>query len=357
MNMETSNQSRVIRIATACVVGEPEKVRNLASSGEPAAFDRANLTVPSTQSDAFCRRRAAFLEIIANEIARRRWTSDILLLPGGFFSADRYVGDLTDPARIQELSGTIYFQACQSAAKTIEGIVVAGVDGPIHADPLDRGDQLLIAVDGNGMSGLARKTFPEESEAKTSSRGLPPLLVYEPDFGSAARLVNLRHGTALLCVCYDVFGTKDSMQHDRHANFVTRISVRGAVHTRRTELFRAALHRAMNTWRTIVGRCDLVLVGIHGFSPEHSGIGEWIENGFRQPSATYPGRPIIGAAHFTSPSPGLPQARSNKPFAALRGADLQARDHFYIAGSGEVRSEFSVRADALVRLYEVPIGD
>jgi hypothetical protein len=214
---------------------------------------------------------------------------------------------------------------------------------------------LLIAVDGNGINGLARKIFPEESEARLSVNGIPPLLVYEQDFDSAARLVNLRHGTALLCVCYDVFGTKDVAEYDRHANFITRISVRGTIHTRRTESFREELRRAISSWRTVVGRCDLVLVGIHGFSHQHSGIGEWIENGFRQPSATYPGQPIVGAAHFTSPLPGLPQTRSSAPLAALGGTDLQASDHFYLAGSGEVTPGFSRRADALIRLYEVPL--
>jgi hypothetical protein len=245
------------------------------------------------------------MRIVEAIVDRREWPEvDAVLFPGGFFRLRNAMGALGEDDRCSALLATKVAGLCLDASRVLDArhprvMLVIGID----TNPASRkvgGDQSVAAWQAGALVGLARKTFP--SDGDTNGK-LPPYPVFDLDFESSSRFVNLRGGhRALLLGCYDAFGTR-SVVHSRFADLVAMRLAQdrhGGLHEPSLTL----RHEYLIRWRALIRAHppDLAFCAIHGF--KRPGMdGYWQRHGIAGASAALDGIPVIGASHFNKVLP------------------------------------------------------
>lgn len=260
----------------------------------------------SARPPPIARRRATVLaRIIEAVVGRADWpTIDAVLLPGGFLRLRKPIGALGEDDRRCAMLATKAARLCVEASLALDQrhpgtVLVVGID----IDPSSRkigGDQLVTAWRAGDLVGFARKTFPSHGDTHGKQ---PPYPIFDLDFMSSSRFVNVRSGhRALLLGCYDAFGTR-SVVHSRFADLIAMRLARdryGGFH----EPSFALRHEFVIRWRALIRAHppDLALCAIHGF--KRPGMdGYWQRHGIAGASAALGGIPVIGATHFNKALP------------------------------------------------------
>jgi hypothetical protein len=129
--------------------------------------------------------------------------SVVLVLPGGYFRLDRFVGDLNVDDRRKAIEGADFASACMAGAKKLASkvpgaVVVVGVDSVDRvAAKGECADQMAVAWGADGVIGVGRKVFP------TAGKEAAGMVINAADFGDSSRVVNLPDGRrGVLCSCY-----------------------------------------------------------------------------------------------------------------------------------------------------------
>ena len=265
--------------------------------------------------------RAALLGRIADELVATARPGDcaVLVLPGGYFRLDRFVGDLDADQRRIAIEAADFAPACRSAAAalaaTVPGaVLVVGVDS-VHGDG-EWADQMAVAWGSDGVVGVGRKIFPVAGDESAG------LVVNAADFGDRGRVVRLPGGrSGVLCSCYDGFGVSDPR---RRAYPIERLRVAGRVLRYTDPGFDAAWESAVSSWSALTTGVDAALVAIHGFGGRGN-TSMWQRHGIATASAALAGGLAIAGAHFEK----LPRSMGVQALAssAVPSSHLDAGHH------------------------------
>lgn len=257
------------RIVTVCVKGTPAK----------AARGTARTTL---------------LERVIQKIRDSGWNKlDAVVLPGGFFYSSEIGRATYYRARRSSIEATAFSERCRRLCVALSpespGIaIIAGVDGP-------EGAQFSVAWRRTGVVGVARKVFPTDDEAKGG------LAADFEDFGCSHRYIALSSGrTAVLCVCYDMFGLTENPVHPgRRTTILRTIESHGSVLRKGDAAFDELRHRCIQQWDLLLRsrRPSVAIAAIHAF--DRPGLdGFWQRHGIATASAVLNGGLALGAAHF-----------------------------------------------------------
>lgn len=275
-----------VRIVTVCVRGEC--LHSVAGNQE-----REDLLMTATRA-----------------IERRGWANlDAVLLPGGFFFLDRFIGQLSFRERAIALGEAPFERTCRSVCNTLSAaspgmLLVTGVDTeePAGTSPTWLGDQLCVGYSGAGVVGIGRKVFPTNGESTE-------YICYQADYDTRSRVVPLPSGRrAILCACYDMFGCAETPEAPTSRTSNIRYVSTGGPPLQAT---RADRHRFVERFGQLLSdqNVDVGLAAIHEFSEqgtEGGGIVNWQRHGIASCSAALGGL-AAAAAHFTV---GLPEPMS-----------------------------------------------
>lgn len=236
--------------------------------------------------------RLAVLREVAEQLAQHpEWHPiDAVVFPGGFLSdipapeAAAFVGKL---------------------AKLSPGLqLVVGIDKD--------GEQLAVAFDHDGISGMARKIFPVGEDV--DGKSFAPITLHEQDYSDTNRFITLANGNkALLCVCYDMFGLGDTVRGK-----MDKLNKAVLTEDRDGHIFagkdgRATLRRAFNAHRRMIAqeKPDVALATIHRFAEPGREI-FWQRHGIATASAALKGGFAAAAAHVGH----LPAKTNTMPLTA-----------------------------------------
>jgi hypothetical protein len=282
--------------------------------------------------------RLQWASILMSHINARWEAIDAVLLPGGFLYLDDYIGHLPDNERIERLNAAFGGIATATGRLTHSpgALVVAGVDGQEVIEDEDGdiwGDQLCVAWNGGGVTGIGRKIFPTRGEEAVG------LVVYEEDFSTPNRLVTLPSGVnAVLCACYDGYAVGRRQNHDAAwQNSIRYISNTGNPANEYHEANAEEVTAGCDSFDHLLHGCQVALISIHGFQGNNP-VGRWQHYGLRPASSALEGF-AYAAAHFIN---RLPSTADVCILTAANGHDLEPADWF------EISSDHGL---ALVRLF------
>lgn len=234
--------------------------------------------------------------------------SAVLVLPGGYFRLDRFVGDLNVTDRHKAIEEADFASACLAGAARLASrvpgaVLVVGVDSVTGKG--EWADQMAVAWGATGLLGVGRKVFP------TAGQEAAGMVINAADFGDPARVVNLPDGRrGVLCSCYDGFGVSDPR---RRAYPIERLRVGGRVLSYTDKGFDAAWEGAVSAWSALTQGLDAALIAIHGFGGRGN-TSMWQRHGIATASAALGGGLAIAGAHFEK----LPRREGVQTLSALR---------------------------------------
>jgi hypothetical protein len=303
------------------------------------------------------RRRLPWLFNIVKEIDNCWGKLDAVIFPGGFLRFNENVGclDYADRARKLAVFNPQLVAAVKSLKQSPGVLVAAGVDGPRQANG-DWGDQLCVAWNQNGIVGVGRKIFPVAGGEADS------LVCYASDYATPRRVVELACGRrAVLCACYDMFGTAERNGRNGTQGRAIRRIQNGSVQHRRDRLarpnqltqrgkFRLIRDDCLNRWDDLLtkSRVTVGLAAIHGFGGHSTAY--WQKHGIASSSAALGRGFSVGAAHF---SDALPQNSSSSTLSArnVPSTHLRQGRNRQPHSWNPVASFTTLDGLALVRLY------
>ncbi len=324
------------------------RVVSVCVTGRPAAQERSN--------DA----RFELMALIARAISARRWSGlDAVLFPAGYFRSDLWFGPLSGLDRALAFDAEPFGDHSRAMARKLgrrsPGChVVVGLDTRRSRHRFS-GDQLVVAFDGLGVSGAARKVFPVDGDTNCWERA--PYLLFENDPDDPWRVLRLPSGgSALLSVCYDAFALAELRIGPTPKRRALRYFSDETDDWRWCERVVADAYLQRLDDFIEDRRPKINLVAIHGFE-RPGGELRWQRHGIATASAALNGAMTVGAAHYKH---ALPYRVENQPLAAARvderqlwmaahrpAATFPAVDGFYVKLSRP-------RLDALVRLFVEP---
>jgi hypothetical protein len=268
------------------------------------------MTGTTSKNKAQNKKRIGLLENIVETLcdAERPGDTSVVVLPGGFFRLDSFVGDLAPDERRARLDAADFASACRNAATALGSIVpgavlVVGVDSvPGHGE---WDDQMAVAWGPTGVLGVGRKVFPTKGDEAAG------MIINAADFGDAHRVVQLTRGRrGVLCSCYDGFGVSDPRVRARP---IERLRVGGRVLRRGDKGFDVAWESAVSAWTAMTSGLDASLIAIHGFGGSGNSS-MWQRHGISTASAALGGGLALAGAHFER----LPRSEGVQTLSALR---------------------------------------
>jgi hypothetical protein len=233
--------------------------------------------------------------------------SAVLVLPGGYFRLDRFVGDLNVTGRCKAIEEADFASACLAGAAKLAStapgaVLVVGVDSV--AGKGEWADQMAVAWGAGGLIGVGRKVFPTAGDEAAG------MIINAADFGDPGRVVSLPAGRqGILCSCYDGFGVSDPR---RRAYPIERLRVGGRVLRYTDKGFDAAWESAVSDWSALTHGLDAALIAIHGFGGRGN-TSMWQRHGVATASAALGGGLAIAGAHFEK----LPRREGVQTLASL----------------------------------------
>jgi hypothetical protein len=335
--IETGETDAKTRIVSVCVLGQQ------------AASIRENS------------QRERFLQQAIDVICHHDWCSiDAVLLPGGFFCLDKYVGPLPFADRVAVLERATFHVACVDGCRRLGvnspgALIVVGIDtteGPTEW-PWAWGDQLCVAwSEQRGIVGIGRKVFPVKppKDQKYDEKRDESLhyVCYATDYGDEKRVVALPSGrTAILCACYDMFGCAEKVDSPT-TRTASIVNLHDGNRLRRAnkELSDKPPRQDFNDLRKscvdefqkllVTENVSVGLACIHKFDRPNS-EGYWQRHGIQACSAVLQNGLAVGAAHFDKSLPdvdkstlaavGIPATYlSKKPFSSRKIDMLKPTD-------------------------------
>ena len=340
MMSKTAQAGAKTRIVSACVLGQ--SLENIHSNAE----------------------RQKLLQKTIHEIGNRGWSDiDALILPGGFFCLDKYLGSLPYAERVTALENASFHNVCTNSCQYLSHsspgvIIIIGVDGTTGPEDSNYfwSDQLCVAWNKKGIAGIGRKVFPTSDDESSH------YICYSQDYERDNRIIPLPHGAnAILCACYDVFGCAETAERptSRTSNICNITTGTGAynINNQRTRHERSVFkelrqtcindfHNLLVTHKVAVG-----LGAIHNFrKPGRDNY--WQRHGIQACSAALGSGLAVGAAHFLEGLPSISKSTlaatgiletylSDKPFYKRKKNGFSPKDGFYAANE-----------TVLVRLFE-----
>jgi len=323
---ETARTDATTRIVSVCVHGKP--LNNI----------HANAA------------REGLLQKAIHEISNRGWSGiDAVVLPGGFFCLDKYLGPLSYTERVAVLENTSFHEVCTSGCQHLSqsspGVTIAvGIDtteGPKNF-PGFWPDQLCVAWNKEGIVGIGRKVFPvsppkNEYYREEDDESLH-YICYVEDYKDRNRIVSLGNGAnAVLCACYDMFGCaenpKISAETARTRN-IRHIHDRTGLHSAniprrpgsKIDSFKSLRTGCISSFQTLL-KANNVVVALGAIHQDPSAR-YWQIHGIQACSAGLNGGLAIGAAHFSRSLPqknkynlsanGIPQTYLTAPYKNRR---------------------------------------
>ncbi len=243
--------------------------------------------------------RARLLGWVTSFLAVADWGRiDAVLLPAGFFTVELALGPMHAADRHAAIDGSEIAFVCRSAAAKlatcIGGKLIVGVDTRPYAKRF-KGDQLMVAWEGDAIVGSARKFFPSPLELGRRGRAYP---LFERDFGDAERFLTLGSGhAAVMCVCYDAFAFSERELGPTWKTANLRLSEAGR--SPRDEASTPSPQELFDRFgQAVTARTPTVaLVAIHGFEQPGRET-RWQRHGIATASAGLGGALVVGAAHF-----------------------------------------------------------
>jgi hypothetical protein len=171
-------------------------------------------------------------------------------------------------------------------------------------------DQLCLGCTADRLVAVARKIFPTRRDI---ADGMVPAVI---DYGSRERIVTLQRGcSALLCVCYDLFGVGESSERPgARTKLITRLIDGKRVIGHHEQGFERMRRSAIGEWQRLLHtyQPDIAVALVHRFKrPGREGY--WQRHAIAGASAALGGAFAVAAAHFTQRLPGPTEA----PLAAL----------------------------------------
>jgi len=299
-------------------VGSPTRIATVCVQGSPLGSIEDN------------KEREKLLTEVIERIVNKGWKDiDAVLLPGGFFCFQDYIGALSFKDRAQKLQGASFHrtcvEACRKLAKNCPGaLIVAGVDTldtpQVGAWP----DQLCLAWSGEGIVGIGRKVFPVKPQKNENYKEKDDeslhYICYVQDYSDDKRVITLPNGRrAILCACYDMFGCSETVENPTaRTRNIMNLEVLSRYDMLPRELksrFRIRRKNCIKAFQDLLKRNNVSvgLAAIHGFNTTGNSVTMWQRHGIPTCSATLNGGLAIGAAHFTNYLP-RPQ---NATLAAL----------------------------------------
>jgi len=285
------------RIATVCVRGR--KPQSLSGNGKSVRLMKA----------------------IVAEVADRWRDIDVLLFPGGFVRLADYIGGRSQRDRTRLISNSEPGLSVARAVKRLQAtsagaLIVTGIDS-FKRSETDRGDQLCVAFNAEGVVGIGRKVFPTDWD--TNGDGRTPIVCYVADYSSRHRVVQLASGArAILCSCYDAFGIAEAATGPSGRIRFIRYIADADVHEAGTHRFGALRRELFEEWRALIvtSQASMSLAAIHGFPRPGRDI-FWQRHGIANASAALGGGLSIGASFFRDQLPDLTRAGWHSPLASL----------------------------------------
>lgn len=292
--------------------GEPQAQTNEAGGIAPLRSVVASvaMTGATSKTKVQNKKRIGLLEGIVETLcdADRPGDTSVVVLPGGFFRLDTFVGDLPPDERRARLDAADFAPACRSAATALGCIVpgavlVVGVDSvPGHGE---WDDQMAVAWGPTGVVGVGRKVFPTRGDEAAG------MIINASDFGDAHRVVQLPGGRrGVLCSCYDGFGVSAPRVRARP---IERLRVGTRVVRRTDKGFDAAWESAVSAWTKLTTGLDAALIAIHGFGGRGNSS-MWQRHGISTASAALGGGLALAGAHFER----LPRSEGVQTLSAHR---------------------------------------
>lgn len=299
---KTARADATTRIVSVCVLGQP--LANIDANTE----------------------RQGLLQKAIHEISNRGWSSiDAVVLPGGFFCLDKYLGPLSYTERVVVLENTSFHKVCtngcQYLSQSSPGVIIAvGIDTSKGPEDFTGfwPDQLCVAWNKKGIVGIGRKVFPvsppKNKEYREENDESLHYICYIEDYKDRNRIVSLANGAnAILCACYDMFGCAENPEESvvtdrtrkiRHIHDRTRLH--SANIPRRPgskfDCFKLLRRGCISSFQTLL-KTNNVVVALGAIHQDPSAR-YWQIHGIQACSAGLDGGLAIGAAHF---SVSLPQ--------------------------------------------------
>jgi len=313
----------------------------------------------SLQSTAENEEREELLKEAIEHIIGKGWDAiDVVLLPGGFFCFDEYIGSLSYSERVETINKASFNEVCKGCSKLLEkdsprALIVAGVDGLEKPEGWE-GDQLCVAWSIEGIVGIGRKIYPVSGDESDS------YICYKHDYETDERIVTLPCGkNAVLCACYDMFGCSEATDDPtRRTDSILNISDNTVLHIyyarkpkHAKDLFKNLRRSCVSDFQNLLRKNNVTvgLAAIHRF--RKPGLeGYWRRHGILTCSAALDRGLAVGAAHFVETLPdmnrstlavaGIPRIYlSEKPFNKRKDRKYNPIDAFQLR-------------NILVRLFE-----
>lgn len=289
---------------------------------------------------------------------------EFVLLPGGYFFSEHNIGELNHNERIKTLLKESFSKACINLAKDLEeqnpGIkIITGVDTASLklGNKTYGGDQMIVAFNDKGIVGLGRKVFPVNEDVDGKKN--PPMIVYENDFSSNSRVIELSSGKkAMLCSCYDMFGI--ATRFNEQSNKLSKIRVlknkEGQFVTGRN--LQLTKKSCFNSWKNLFdeNKVSIGISAIHRFNKPGRDI-FWQRHGIASASAALNGNLAIGAAHYKEELPeqlnNISLASKDVPIDHLSLGSFRKANHLKPLTLKTIQSKTDPQLKAVLRTYSI----
>ncbi len=298
---KTAKADAKTRIVSVCVLGHP--LENIHANTE----------------------RQELLQRAIHKIGNRGWSNiDAVVLPGGFFCLDKYLGPLQYAERVAVLENTSFHKvctgSCQYLSESSPGVIIAiGVDAT--GRPEDSAyfwpDQLCVAWSEKEIVGIGRKVFPvsppKNREYREENDESLHYICYIEDYKDINRIVSLANGAnAVLCACYDMFGcaenpeesiVTDRTRYIRHIHDGIRLHSVGVPRRPGSKLdyFKVLRTECISSFQRLL-KTNNVVVALGAIHRDPSAR-YWQIHGIQACSAGLDSGLAIGAAHFSQRLP------------------------------------------------------
>lgn len=313
LGIDVRHGQTIVRGRTQGTTARPPSVMRSSSSVAKKPVELPSLVVATaavrgtvSRTPANNRKRERLLRDIVDHLDRDGSPLGALVLPGGFFCLQQHVGHRPHPDRVEAILGAPFAPALLAAASALNNqhqgsLLVVGIDSVGRKS--EGGDQFCVALNPEGVVGLARKVFPV--------RGGEGLIVSANDFGDPSRVVPMPGGhKALLCACYDGFGISSA---DEKASLVQRLRVGDRVVSRGDRAFRRHLASGVARQTELQRTATVALIAIHGFRDGGTST-MWQRHGIASASAALGGGFVAAGAHFAP----LPSSANRQTLCSLR---------------------------------------
>lgn len=274
------------------------------------------------------------LHEISKEIKKSEKKPDIILLPGGYFISDTYMGECDFDERKKILEKQSFSKELKSFSKNMEAVIVAGIDTGRDAWKA-KGDQMCVAWNETGVLGIGRKVWTVNGDEGQNYH------VNFDDFGTSHRLVKIKNKKILLCSCYDGYGTEGNcaQQNNRLKNTKNIFFDHKLLKKDISEL----KEKGKKKWNDLLDKADMAVISIHNFSNEGfgSGKGYWTRGIRARSKKDNKDFAIFGASHFEN----MDMGENANRFSAKNGIDLNIKKEIRI-NNGKVNT-------AIIRFYEI----